>query len=174
MPNHLSTLGIIHTAISILALISAFYALARYGRINPANGAGKVYVLLTIITCLTGLPIMKTGHPTPGHFLALIILVLLPLGIFAKSIKPFGKGAEYIQVFILSLTLFFSCIPAVIETLTRLPISAPIAANPNAPVIQIGLIILFVCFMAGVIYQIIKLMKTKSKATTETPGISPG
>jgi len=169
MPNHLSTLGIIHTVISILALLTAFYSLTRFARINPANGAGKAYILLTIITCLTGLPIMKTGHPTPGHFLGVIILVLLPFGIFAKSIKPFGKGADYIQVFILSLTLFFSCIPAIVETLTRLPIGHPIAANPNANVIQMGLVILFTCFMAGVVYQIIKLKKTKSKARALSP-----
>src|SRR5476651_1358951 len=136
MPNHLSTLGIIHTAISIFALLSAFYALARYGRIIPVNAAGRLYIFLTVITCLTGLPIMKTGQPTPGHFLAVLILVLLPFGIFAKSIKPFAKGAVYIQAFIMSLTLFFSCIPAIVETLTRLPINSPIAANPNAPVIQ--------------------------------------
>ncbi|MDB5088856.1 MAG: hypothetical protein JWR09_2850, partial [Mucilaginibacter sp.] len=58
MPNHLSILGIIHTAISILAIFSALYALLRDGKISPSNGRGKLYILLTVITCITSLPIM--------------------------------------------------------------------------------------------------------------------
>src|SRR5579863_4127225 len=70
MPNHLSTLGIIHTAISIIALLVAFNALYRDGKLDPSNGRGRLYIWLTIITCVTGFPIMKTGHLTPGHYLA--------------------------------------------------------------------------------------------------------
>jgi len=62
MPNHLSIPGIIHTAISIIALFVAFYALYRDGQINPSNGHGRLYIWLTVITCVTGFPIMKTGH----------------------------------------------------------------------------------------------------------------
>jgi hypothetical protein len=157
MPNHLSTLGIIHTAISIIALLVAFYALYREGRINPASGPVKLYIWLTVITCVTGFPIMKTGHLTPGHYLAIIIVVLLPLGIYAG--KLFGKIAPYAQVIIMSATLFLSLVPAVVETLTRIPLDHPIADGPNAPLVTIGLTILFVLFIAGIIYQIFKLRR---------------
>jgi uncharacterized membrane protein len=160
-PNHLSVLGIIHTAISILAIIAAVVALIKYGKIDPKKG-GMIYIWLTVITCVTGFPIMKTGHFTPGHFLAIIIIVILPIGIYAR--KLFGKAGDYIQVIILSLTLFFSMIPATVETLTRLPISAPIAADPNAPIIQGGLAFWFVLYLAGVTYQIIKIKKQKKNA----------
>gem|GEM_PF-570729 len=155
MPNHLSILGIIHTAISIIAILVAFYALYQEGKINPSSGAGKLYILLTVITCITGFPIMKTGHLTGGHYLAIMIVVLLPLAIYAKSI--FGKAGEYILVILMSVTLFLSFVPAVIETLTRLPISKPFADGPNSPIIQTGLTILLVVFLAGVIYQVITL-----------------
>jgi len=157
MPNHLSTLGIIHTAISIIALLVAFYALYREGKINPLSGPGKLYVWLTIITCVTGFPIMKTGHLTPAHYVTIIILVLLPLGIYAGKI--FGKAAPYAQVIIMSITLFLSLVPAVVETSTRIPISHPIASGPNDPVVTNGLTILFVLFIAGVIYQLVKLRR---------------
>jgi hypothetical protein len=168
MPNHLSTLGIIHTAISIIALLIAFFALYRDGKISPASGPGKLYILLTIVTCATGLPIMKTGHPTGGHYLAVMILILLPIGIYAKQLRIFGKLTDYLQVVIMSATLFFSMIPAVIETLTRLPVSQPLAGGPNAPIVQTGLLILVVLFLAGVIYQIIKLKARKKSA--QAPG----
>ena len=157
MPNHLSTLGIIHTAISIIALLVAFYALYREGKINPITGPGKWYIWLTVITCVTGFPIMKTGHFTPGHYLAIIIVVLLPLGIYAGRI--FGKIAAYVQVIIMSATLFLSLIPAVVESLTRLPMSSPIASGPNDPIITKGLGALFVLFIAGVVYQLVKLRR---------------
>jgi hypothetical protein len=168
MPNHLSVLGIIHTAISILAIIVALYALLRDGKISQANGRGKLYILLTVITCLTAFPIMRFGHPTAGHKLGIIILIILPIAYFITSLKFLGKSVAYIQVFLMSLTLFLSCIPAVVETLTRLPISHPIAGGPNDPVIQKGLLTLVILFTIGVIYQLIKLHSRQKHAKEQT------
>ncbi|MDB5136388.1 MAG: hypothetical protein JWP37_2991 [Mucilaginibacter sp.] len=163
-PNHLSILGIIHTAISIIALLVAFYALFRNGKIDPATGPGKLYILLTIITCVTGFPIMKTGHFTPGHYVAITILILLPLGVYVRSLRIFGKLADYVQVIFLSTTIFLSLIPAIVETLTRLPISKPIAEGPNAPIIQNGLAALALLYFIGVIYQLVKLRSRRKTA----------
>jgi len=157
MPNHLSILGIIHTAISIIAILTALFTLYRYGYISTKNPSGRLYIFLTIITCVTGFPIMKTGHLTGGHYLGILILILLPIGIYAKQLRIFGKFTTYVQVVVLSATLFFSFVPAIIESLTRLPISHPLADGPNSPIIQKGLLFLVVLFIAGVIYQLIKL-----------------
>lgn len=157
MPNHLSILGIIHTAISILAIFAALYALFIDGRISPANNRGKLYILLTVITCITGFPIMRFGHPTAGHTLGVVILIILPVAYFITSLKFLRKITTYLQVFLMSFTLFLSCIPAIVETLTRLPISAPIASGPNDPIIQKGLLILVIVFTIGVIYQFVKI-----------------
>jgi hypothetical protein len=170
MPNHLSILGIIHTAISIIAVITALVALIQSGRIEPKSGIGKLYITLTLIACLTGLPIMKSGHPSPGHILAILILILLPIAIYAHSIRLFGKKADYVQTIAMSATLFFSMIPAVNETLTRLPISHPLADSPNTPLVKMGLLILFILFAAGIIYQIVKL-KTLRKTYNNTQRI---
>jgi hypothetical protein len=170
MPNHLSVLGIIHTAISVFAILSALLALMRHGKINPSTITGKLYIFLTFITCITGFPIMKTGHLTGGHYLGILILVLLPIGIYVKQFRIFGKFTSYLQVVIMSSTLFFSLVPAVIETLTRLPISQPLANGPNAPIIQTGLLTLTALFALGVVYQILK-MKTKIKSI-QTPDSS--
>ncbi len=166
MPNHLSILGIIHTAISILAIISGFYALALDGKIIPSSKLGKIYIALTVITCLTGLPIMKLGHPTAGHYLAILILILLPIAIFVGRLRILGKLAEYIQVILMSATLFFSMIPAIVETLTRLPISAPLASGPDSPIVQKGLSCLVILFVVGVCYQLVKLRANRKSSST--------
>jgi hypothetical protein len=163
-PNHLSVLGIIHTAISIIALLVAFYALFRSGKLDPATGPGKLYIWLTVLTCVTAFPIMKTGHFTPGHFVAITILILLPLGVYVKSLRIFGKLADYVQIIFLSTTLFLSLIPTIVETLTRLPISHPLADGPNAPIIQNGLTALALLYFIGVIYQLVKLRARKKAA----------
>jgi len=164
MPNHLSVLGIIHTAISILAILAAFVALFRYGKIDPVTGLGKLYIWLTAITCLTGFPIMRFGHPTPGHYLGVIILVLLAVAILGKRFRVFGRATDFVQLILLSTTLFLSCIPAIVESLTRLPMDHPLASGPDDPLVQKAQLILLVIFIAGVIYQVIKLKKTKSLA----------
>ena len=174
MPNHLSILGIIHTAISVIALLAAFYALFKSGKLDPLTGSGRAYIWLTILTCVTGFPIMKTGHFTPGHYVAITILILLPLGIYAKQLRIFGKFWEYAQVIFLSTTLFLSWIPAFVETLTRLPISSPIADGPNAPILQNLLAGLLVVYLVGVIYQLVKLRSRKKSAQTPDHTIEPG
>jgi len=168
MPNHLSILGIVHTAISILAIIFAVVALLRDGKINTLNTTGKWYIILTIIACLTSLPIMKTGHPTAGHYLAIMILILIPIGVYAKSIKFLGKSADYIQTLALSTTVFFSMVPTTVETLTRLPISHPLASDPGAPLIQMTLLTFLILYIIGVAYQFIKIHSRKKNA--QTPG----
>jgi len=164
MPNHLSLLGIFHTAISVIALLTAFYALFRRGKINPSDRSGKLYIALTVIACVSALPIMKTGHFTPGHYVAIIILILLPPGIYANRI--FGRLSGYFQIFIMSTTLVLSCIPAIVETLTRLPMSGPIANSPNAPIVQNATNVLFVLYIAGVIYQMVKYRNSRKAIPT--------
>ena len=157
-PNYLSVLGIIHTAISILALFAGLYALFIDGKIDPLNRRGWIYTLLTFVTCVSGLPIMRFGHPTPGHYLAIIILALLPIGIYAK--RFFGKPGKYIQIVAMSTTLFLSFVPAIVESLTRLPMDHPLAAGPADPLVQKFQLVLVVIYIVGVGYQFYKLKKS--------------
>jgi uncharacterized membrane protein len=169
MPNHLSVLGIIHTAISILAVLAGVIALIKDGVIAPKGSFGKWYVILTVLTCVTGFPIMRTGHLGPAHTLTIIVLVLLPMGVYAKSLRVFGKRWYYAQIILMSTTLFLSFVPAVNESLTRLPISHPLAASPDDPLVKMGLLVILVLYFAGVLYQILKLRaRRKALAGVET------
>ncbi|HEY4337270.1 MAG TPA: hypothetical protein VGM89_15270 [Puia sp.] len=154
MPNPLSTLGIIHTIISILAIIFAFVALSRSGRIDPRSSSGRWYVILTILTCLTSFGVMKTGHLSPAHSLSVLVLLLLPLAIYARRL--FGSRGASIETILLSATLFFSFIPAITETLTRVPLSHPVADNQDAPILKICYLVLLLLFAIGLFLQLRK------------------
>ncbi len=164
MSHPLSTLGIIHTIISIAPLILAAVSLTRYGLINPATVPGKWYVWLTVITCITGFPIMATGHIGPPHYLTILVILLLPVGVYALRVKWFGTKGRYVQAVVMSFTLFLSLIPAVTETLTRVPLSQPLASGPKDAVITNIISLLFLIFLAGAIYQVIKINARKRQA----------
>jgi uncharacterized membrane protein len=154
MPNHLSNLGIFHTAISILAIIVAIIALFRTGRIDPRATLGRWYIVLTIITCLTSFGIMKTGHFTPAHGLSVLVLMLLPLAIYSRRL--FGARGGKVEIILMSTTLFLSFIPAITETLTRLPVSHPIAESPDAAVLKMSYLGLTLLFAIGLFLQLRK------------------
>lgn len=161
MPNHLSVLGIIHTAISIFAIIAGLIALFIDGKMDPSKTWGRAYIWLTVITCVTGFPIMKLGHPTNGHYLGILILILLAIGIFVKRFRVFSKLADYVQIIMISTTFFLSFIPATVETLTRLPISHPLADGPNSPIVQITLMVFVGIYIIGVPYQLFQFKKRR-------------
>jgi uncharacterized membrane protein len=159
MPNHLTPLGIFHTIISILAIIVAFIALFRDGKIDPANSRGKWYIAFTVVTCLTSFGIMKTGHFTPAHGLSVLVLVILLVGIYARRI--FGRFGNAAQIIAMTATLMLSLVPAITETLTRLPISSPIAAGPDAQVVKMSNGVLLLVFLLFLSFQLVKSRKTR-------------
>lgn len=159
MPNHLSILGIIHTAISIAPLIIAFVCISRKGIIDPTSRLGRWYVVLTYLTCITGFPIMKTGHLSPAHYLTIVVLILLTLAILTNSFSWPGNKAIYFQTGAMSTTLFLSFVPAINETLTRLPVDHPLAAGPDDPLVRTSLTALFVLYILGISTQFFMIRK---------------
>ncbi len=57
----LTQLGMIHTAISLVAVAAGLIALVRDKEISPRNMLGKVYVITTVLVCLTGFGIFQHG-----------------------------------------------------------------------------------------------------------------
>jgi uncharacterized membrane protein len=156
----LSSLGFIHTLISLIAVAAALIIFARRGKIDPHSKAGKVYLITTAVGCLTAFGLSKHGGFNPGHGLAILTLFCL---IAAVSVERWQvKAWPYIQVSLLSLSLFFSLVPATAETLTRLPVGAPIAQGPQDPVVVRSLGILFLVFALTLVAQIIYLRRTKT------------
>jgi uncharacterized membrane protein len=155
----LSNLGIFHTVIGIIAIIGALVAYAKYGRINLASKSGGIYFYGTVITSVTALGLSKHGGFNPGHVLSLLVLVLV-VGAFALHKKKAGSNkARYFENFFLSFSFFLSMIPTVNETLTRVPLSAPLANGPTDPLIGKTLLVILVLFVAGSVYQYVQQRK---------------
>ena len=158
MPG-LTNLGIIHTAISLVALASGAIALVRYKEIPPKLFIGKLYIWTTVLTCLTGFPIMQHGGFGAPHVLGVITLLVLILAAVAGRTTVFSGASRYVETISYSATFFFHWIPTIVETSTRLPVGSPLVTDREGPEIQAATGIVFLLFVIGVILQVLRLRK---------------
>jgi hypothetical protein len=159
----LTQLGVFHTAISLVALASGIIALIRDKEISWKNRIGKIYVIATIVVCVTGFGIFQHGGFGKPHILGIITLLVLSAALIAGSKKsPFGSASPYIETVGFSTTFFFHLIPTITESATRLPLDAPLAASPDDPRIQLATGICLLLFLIGAGLQVIKLRKARS------------
>ncbi len=157
MNPDLTPLGIFHTALSIVAIVSGAIALYRNKQITLNNRLGQVYVVTTLITCLTAFGIFRHGGFGPGHWLTVVTLVTLLVGTLAEKSTVFGGVSAYVGVISFSFSFFLSMIFTVTEALTRLPPEQPLAANQEAPILLAARGILLLAFVIGVFFQVRRL-----------------
>ena len=149
----LTPLGAFHTAIGLIAVVAGLIALIRDKQISPRNLLGKIYVVTTIVTCVTGFGIFRHGGFGAPHVLGIITLAVLAVAAVAGQSTLFGRASRYVETISYSATFFFHFIPGVTETSTRLPPGAPLVANADAPALQVAIGILFLAFLIGATLQ---------------------
>ncbi len=153
MANPLSTLGIIHTAISLAPVIAGLYGFARYGAIDPATRSGKIYLATLVLAVLTTAGLSSTGGFNAGHALGIVTLLVIAGSLAAARVDFFGRLKPYLTTLGLSFTYFLLIVPAVAETLKRLPASQPLASGPESPIVQTTLLVWLLIFLSGISVQ---------------------
>lgn len=152
--SSLSTLGILHTLVSICALGAGVAALLRGGRIALADSLGRSYAWLTALSAASGLFIFAHGGFGIAHVLALLTLLTLLVALLARRSRLFGRAALATETVALSATLLFHMIPGITETTTRLPAGAPLFASAEEPALQAIIGALALLFLAGAAWQV--------------------
>ena len=152
----LTSLGVLHTVISLLAVGAGIIALVRDGKISANNTLGKFYIITTIIVCLTGFGIFQHGGFGKPHVLGIITLLVFCIA-YAANKKSLGKNSSIIETVCYSATFFFHIVPAITESATRLPLGAPLASSPEDPRIKMAIGICFVLFLIGAFLQVRKM-----------------
>ena len=126
----LTSLGVLHTIISIVALFVGIYLMVRDHKITSEGLLGKTYVVTTILVCLTGFGIFQHGGFGKAHALGVITLLTFGL-IYLAHRKQLGKSSAVIELVAFTFTLFFHFVPTITEGLTRLPYGSPFALTPD-------------------------------------------
>lgn len=150
----ISPLGWFHTAMGIIALVSAVIALTKYKEITFGTRSGLIYLVATLLTAATALAIFQHGFFGPAHVLAVLTLGALLVGTTAATTRLFGKLSRYIMALSFTATLLFHSIPAVTDALMRLPPSDPILDSIEDPVLKMCYLVLLVAFLIGVGFQL--------------------
>jgi hypothetical protein len=150
----MSALGIFHTVVSLIAIAAGLLALARDQHISVTNRPGQLYLATMLITAITAFGIYRTGVFGAGHWLTLVVLLLLGLGSAAELTSWFGRAAGYVQHLSFSLSFFWLMFFAVTETLTHLPPQQPLATTQDDGVLMLPRLLLVVALVAGVAYQL--------------------
>ena len=153
----LTPLGVVHTAISLLAVAAGIVAFFRYKQITLATRAGQVYMWTTVLTCLTGFGIFQHGGFGKPHALGILTLAALAVGAAAGRGAFFGQASRYVEAVAFSASFLFHWVPAFTETLTRLPLGAPLLPNADAPELKAITAVLGVLYLVGVTLQIKRL-----------------
>lgn len=150
----LTTLGLIHTAISLVAVVCGFWVLARDREITVQTPLGRTYLITTLLTALTGLGIFQHGGFGPPHVLAILTLLALAVGYAAAVTGVLGRRSRYLQAVCFSATLLFHMIPGFTETLTRLPATQASFPNAEAPALRPILGAVLLVFVIGLVLQL--------------------
>ena len=153
----LTNLGIVHTLFSLVAVAAGVVAYVRYGSISLRTRIGGVYIVATVLTCVTGFGIFRTGAFGPAHAVGVLTLVILAFAVLVEKRALVGTVPRPIEVVSYTTTFFLHMIPAVNETTTRLPPSAPLASGPNDPLILVLVGIAFALYIAGATLQVLRL-----------------
>ena len=151
--SEISTVGWIHTISGTLALVLAARIIYKDKFISAFNFLGQSYLILTAISAGTSLFIFNKGGFNLAHLLGVITLLAIGGGVFVETFKRF-PFAKYLQAISYSGTILCSCIPAISEIFTRLPVNNPLAESIFDPILIVSFMVLFILYLVLVFNQI--------------------
>ncbi|MGH8445450.1 MAG: hypothetical protein ACREVL_09285 [Solimonas sp.] len=153
MPHPISSLGAVHTAISLVPVVAGLYALVRYRRIEPATRSGRIYLAGLAVSVFTAFGLSSTGGFNPGHALGILALLAAFGALVIPRLQFLGRLRPYLATFGLSFSFFLLLVPGISETLRRLPASHPLADSPQSPLVLHTLLAWLIVFIVGFIVQ---------------------
>ena len=153
MANPLSTLGIVHTVISVVPIVAGLYSFSKYAAIVPKSNSGRIYIITLFLSAITSFGLSSTGGFNAGHAIGIIAMLAVIFSIVIGQLGWFGRLNRYLQALSMSFTFFLLMIPGINETLSRLPPSSPIGNGPDSPPVQTATAIWAVIFLAGICLQ---------------------
>lgn len=162
---NITSFGMFHTAIALIAVVAGLVALFNYGEIGTRTRSGSLYFWFTAATSATGLFIFHHGGFGPPHVLAILTLVVLAIAYAAERRSSTGL-ARYVAVLGYSLTLFFHLIPGLTETGTRVPLDHPAFTGPEDPTLKALVGVGFLVYLAGAAIQVMRIRRSRRVPAT--------
>ena len=165
MASPMTTLGIIHTAISVIPVVAGIYSFSKYGAIVPRSDAGRIYLITIVLSAVTSFGLSSTGGFNAGHAIGILTLLAIAFSFVIGRLGWFGRLNRYLQVLSMTFTYFLLMVPAINETLSRLPPSSPIGNGPDSPPVQTATALWVGVFLIGICWQAWSMHRHPAGAT---------
>ncbi|WP_328703651.1 hypothetical protein [Schauerella aestuarii] len=102
---------------------------------------------------LTSFGLSSSGRFNAGHALGILALLTLVAALAIPQIHRLGRARRYLSQLAFTFSFFLLLVPGINETLTRLPVSRPLAAGPDSPIVRAALATWVVIFVLGALAQ---------------------
>ena len=133
---------------------TCFSDFLKYKVISFSERASKIYLLLTLITASTALAIYNQGGFSIAHVLAILTLLALIAGTTVEKTYMLGSLSKYFFTLCYTSTLLFHIIPAITDTLRRLPVGDPFVTSFDDPLVVSFHILFFIIFIFSYVWQV--------------------
>ena len=149
----LSTFVLVHTVISIVAVIAGIVVMFGMLKSTQPGGLTALFLLLTILTSATGflIPPLVSDKLLPSHIIGALSLLLLLIACIALYAMKLTGPWRWIYALTALLALYFNCFVLVIQSFLKIPALTAIAPGnpPSGPVFAVvqGIVLVFFVLM---------------------------
>jgi hypothetical protein len=168
LAHPLSSLGIVHTAISLVPVVAGLFAFARHRAVKPKTRSGMVYLVGLTVSVLTSFGLSSTGHFNAGHALGILALLAAFGSLLVLRLPFLGWLRPYLSTLGLSFSFFLLLVPGINETLTRLPVAHPLASGPESPEVRVALSAWALTFLVGFALQAWSIRFPRQKSGSQS------
>lgn len=146
----LSAFTTLHVIISLIGIVAGIIVMFGMLGSNPMPGLTAIFLLLTILTSVTGFLFPFNGV-TPGLVIGALSLVLLAIACISLYGMKLSGGWRWIYVVTALISLYFNVFVLVIQSFLKIPALTAVAPGnpPSGPVFAVvqGIVLLFFVLM---------------------------
>ena len=134
----MDTLVLVHVVISLVAIVAGLIVMFKMLASDRVSGLTGIFLLLTILTNVTGffIPPFLQDKFLPSHAIGILSLVLLAIACVALYSQHLSGMWRWVYVVTALVSLYLNCFVLVIQTFLKVPVLHEIApgAPPSGPV----------------------------------------
>jgi hypothetical protein len=134
----MSTLVLIHVAISLIAIVAGLAVMFKMLASDRAPGLTAIFLLLTILTNVTGffIPPFLQDKFLPSHAIGILSLVLLAIACLALYGQNVSGKWRWVYVVTALVSLYLNTFVLVIQSFLKMPALSALAPGnpPSGPV----------------------------------------
>ncbi|MGP9812516.1 hypothetical protein ACTZWT_13470 [Rhodopseudomonas sp. NSM] len=146
----LATFTLVHTVISLIAIVAGFVAMAGLLRFRFLPGWTALFLVTTILTSVTGF-LFPFFQLLPSHIVGIISLVLLAAAVIAYY--GFRLGGRWRAVYVVTamLSLYLNVFVLIVQIFQKIGPLRDIAPNQNEPPFLAAQVIALLIFVVAII-----------------------